>query len=353
MTDKSFASILFLDGKGKISSGGETVEYQKGDSVLITAGSGAYKIEGKCDALVTTIRDKTGLVRIGIDIGGTNTKTGLVDVHNKLLASKTIPTNAEEGADRTLRHIAETVLGMLEENNILMEQCIGAGIGIPGTVDRKNGILEYSNNIKWENVDVAGIIGEIIPLPIRVANDADCAALGEAVAGNGRYHEDVVLLTLGTGMGGGIILNGKIYEGRTEPGHMVIEKDGEPCTCGRRGCLEAYVSSVAIARETKKVYGREMQPEELFSLAAGGDKDAVKIVSAYVEALGTGITNIANMFRPKLILLGGGIASCKHFPLEPLREILDKNCFGGGRGIELGIAALGNEAGMVGAAALL
>lgn len=353
VTDKSFASILFLDGKGKISSGGETVEYQKGDSVLITAGSGAYKIEGKCDALVTTIRDKTGLVRIGIDIGGTNTKTGLVDVHNKLLASKTIPTNAEEGADRTLRHIAETVLGMLEENNILMEQCIGAGIGIPGTVDRKNGILEYSNNIKWENVDVAGIIGEIIPLPIRVANDADCAALGEAVAGNGRYHEDVVLLTLGTGMGGGIILNGKIYEGRTEPGHMVIEKNGEPCTCGRRGCLEAYVSSVAIARETKKVYGREMQPEELFSLAAGGDKDAVKIVSAYVEALGTGITNIANMFRPKLILLGGGIASCKHFPLEPLREILDKNCFGGGRGIELGIAALGNEAGMVGAAALL
>jgi len=109
----------------------------------------------------------------------------------------------------------------------------------------------------------------------------------------------------------------------------------------------------AFARETKKVYGREMQPEELFSLAAGGDKDAGKIVSAYVEALGTGITNIANMFRPKLILLGGGIASCKHFPSEPLREILDKNCFGGGRGIELGIAALGNEAGMVGAAALL
>ncbi len=353
VTDKSFASVLFLDGKGKISSGGETVEYQKGDSILITAGNGAYKIEGKCDALVTTIRDKTGLVRIGIDIGGTNTKTGLVDVHNKLLASRTIPTNAEEGADRTLRRIAETVLGMLEENNILMEQCIGAGIGIPGTVDRKNGILEYSNNIKWENTDVAGIIGEIIPLPIRVANDADCAALGEAVAGNGRYHEDVVLLTLGTGAGGGIILNGKIYEGRTEPGHMVIEKDGEPCTCGRRGCLEAYVSSAAIARETKKVYGREMQPEELFSLAAGGDKDAGKIVSAYVEALGTGITNIANMFRPKLILLGGGIASCKHFPSEPLREILDKNCFGGGRGIELGIAALGNEAGMVGAAALL
>lgn len=353
VTDKSFASILFLDGKGKISSGGETVEYQKGDSILITAGSGAYKIEGKCDALVTTIRDKTGLVRIGIDIGGTNTKAGLVDVHNKLLASRTIPTNAEEGARKTLRRIAETVLGMLEENNILMEQCIGAGIGIPGTVDRKNGILEYSNNIKWENVDVAGITGEIIPLPVSVANDADCAALGEAVAGNGRYHEDVVLLTLGTGVGGGIILNGRIYEGRTEPGHMVIEKDGEPCTCGRRGCLEAYVSSAAIARETKKASGREMQPEELFSLAAGGDKNAERIVSAYVEALGTGITNIANMFRPKLILLGGGIASCQHFPLEPLREILDKNCFGGGHGIQLEIAALGNEAGMTGAAALI
>lgn len=355
VTDKSFASILFLDGNGKISSGGETIEYQKGDSILITADSGSYKIEGSCDALVTTIRDKTGLVRVGIDIGGTNTKAGLIDVHNKLLASKVIPTLAEEGAEKTLKRIAGTVLEMLEENNILMEQCIGIGTGIPGTVDSKNGILVYSNNIKWENVDVAGIIGEIIPLPVSVANDADCAALGEAVAGNGRYYEDVVLLTLGTGVGGGIILNGKIYEGRTEPGHMVIEKDGEPCTCGRKGCLEAYVSSGAVARETKKAFGREMLPEELYSLAAGGDADAEKIVSAYIEALGTGIANIANMFRPKLILLGGGIAASRHFPLEPLRAMLNKNCFGGVHGIipKLEIAALGNEAGMIGAAALV
>ena len=355
VTDKSFASILFLDGSGKISSGGETEEYKKGDSILLTAGSGAYTIEGSCDALVTTIREKTGLVRIGIDIGGTNTKIGLVDVYNKLLASKTVPTLAENGPEETIKRITETALVMLEENDILIEQCIGAGIGIPGTVDSQNGILKYSNNIKWENVNVKELAGKIIPLPVSIANDADCAVLGEAVAGAGKYYEDVVLLTLGTGVGGGVIINGKIYEGGSEPGHMVIEKDGEPCTCGRKGCLEAYVSSTAIKRETKKAFGREVVPEELFSMAKDGDSTAVKVVSAYIEALGTGITNIANIFRPKLVLLGGGIASGNQIPLEPLREILEKNCFGGGHGTipKLELAALGNEAGMIGAAALV
>lgn len=355
VTDKSFASILFLDGSGKISSGGETEEYKKGDSILLTAGSGAYTIEGSCDALVTTIREKTGLVRIGIDIGGTNTKIGLVDVYNKLLASKTVPTLAENGPEETIKRITETALVMLEENDILIEQCIGAGIGIPGTVDSQNGILKYSNNIKWENVNVKELAGKIIPLPVSIANDADCAVLGEAVAGAGKYYEDVVLLTLGTGVGGGVIINGKIYEGGIEPGHMVIEKDGEPCTCGRKGCLEAYVSSTALKRETKKAFGREVVPEELFSMAKDGDSTAVKVVSAYIEALGTGITNIANIFRPKLVLLGGGIASGNQIPLEPLREILEKNCFGGGHGTipKLELAALGNEAGMIGAAALV
>lgn len=354
VTDKSFASILFLDGSGKISSGGETLEYKKGDSILLTAGSGTYTIEGSCDALVTTIREKTGLVRIGIDIGGTNTKIGLVDVHNKLLASKTIPTLAGN-PEETIKRISEAALIMLEENDILIEQCIGAGIGIPGTVDSKNGILKYSNNIKWENVNVKELAGKIIPLPVSVANDADCAVLGEAVAGAGKYYEDVVLLTLGTGVGGGIIINGKIYEGGSEPGHMVIEKDGEPCTCGRKGCLEAYVSLTALKRETKKAFGREVAPEELFGMAKNGDSTASEVVSAYIEALGTGITNIANIFRPKIVLLGGGIASGNQIPLEPLREILEKNCFGGGHGIipKLELAALGNEAGIIGAAALI
>lgn len=355
VTDKSFASILFLNGSGKISSGGETQEYKKGDSMLLTAGSGTYTIEGSCDALVTTIREKTGLVRIGIDIGGTNTKIGLVDVYNKLLASKTIPTLAENGPEETIKRISETALIMLEENDILIEQCIGAGIGIPGTVDSKNGILNYSNNIKWANVNVKELAEKIIPLPVSIANDADCAVLGEAVAGAGKYYEDVVLLTLGTGVGGGVIINGKIYEGGSEPGHMVIEKDGEQCTCGRKGCLEAYVSLTALKRETQKAFGREVVPEELFKMAKDGNQTAVKVVSAYIEALGTGITNIVNIFRPKLVLLGGGIASGNQIPLEPLREILEKNCFGGGHGIipKLELAALGNEAGMTGAAALV
>lgn len=354
VTDKSFASILFLDGKGRISACGETLEYQKGDSIFLTAGSGSYTIEGSCDALITTIREKTGLVRIGIDIGGTNTKIGLVSEDNKLIASKIIPTLPENGPEETIKRIAGTVLVMLGENGIPVEQCLGAGIGIPGTVDSKNGILKYSNNIQWENVDVAGITGEIIPLPVSIANDADCAVLGEIAAGAGKGYGNVVLLTLGTGVGG-VVINGKIYEGGSEPGHMVIEKDGELCTCGRKGCLESYVSSTAIRRETKKAFGKEVAPEELFSLAKNGDGTAAKVLSGYIEALGTGIVNIANIFRPGLILLGGGISSNGQIPLGPLREMLRKNCFGGGHGIipELEMATLGNEAGMIGAAALV
>ena len=214
--------------------------------------------------------------------------------------------------------------------------------------------LKYSNNIQWENVDVAGIAEEIIPLPVSIANDADCAVLGEAVAGAGRGYKNVVLLTLGTGAGGGVTINGKLYEGGSEPGHMVIKKDGELCTCGRKGCLEAYVSSAAIKRETKKAFGREVPPEELSRLAKDGDETAVKVLSDYIEALGTGIVNIANVLRPELILVGGGIASNNQIPLEPLREMLAKNCFGGGHGVipKLEMATLGNKAGMAGAAAL-
>ena len=163
VSEESFVSILILDGEGVVSCGNK-VSYQKGDSLFLPAGSGAYVIEGSCDALITTIRAKAAPVRIGIDIGGTDTKIGLVDVHNKLLDSVCIPTKAERPADEVIRTVAETALSILDKNGIAMEQCVGVGIGVPGTVDRKKGIVRYSNNIRWEDVPLVKEMSTYLPI---------------------------------------------------------------------------------------------------------------------------------------------------------------------------------------------
>lgn len=358
VSEESFVSILILDGEGVVSCGNK-VSYQKGDSLFLPAGSGAYVIEGSCDALITTIRAKAAPVRIGIDIGGTDTKIGLVDVHNKLLDSVCIPTKAERPADEVIRTVAETALSILDKNGIAMEQCVGVGIGVPGTVDRKKGIVRYSNNIRWEDVPLVKEMSTYLPIPVEIANDADCAALGETIAGAGKECSDVVMITLGTGVGGGVVLDGEIYEGRgiggSELGHMVIVENGEPCTCGRRGCLEAYASATALKREAKRASKKELIPSEIFALAKQGDPAMKEVVEIYIRRLGLGIVNIVNIFRPQLVLLGGGISGQGESLLVPLRRILREECFGGERGDvpEIEKAVLGNNAGIIGAAGLL
>ena len=325
VSEESFVSILILDGEGVVSCGNK-VSYQKGDSLFLPAGSGAYVIEGSCDALITTIRAKAAPVRIGIDIGGTDTKIGLVDVHNKLLDSVCIPTKAERPADEVIRTVAETALSILDKNGIAMEQCVGVGIGVPGTVDRKKGIVRYSNNIRWEDVPLVKEMSTYLPIPVEIANDADCAALGETIAGAGKECSDVVMITLGTGVGGGVVLDGEIYEGRgiggSELGHMVIVENGEPCTCGRRGCLEAYASATALKREAKRASKKELIPSEIFALAKQGDPAMKEVVEIYIRRLGLGIVNIVNIFRPQLVLLGGGISGQGESLLVGLLSVL-------------------------------
>lgn len=358
VSEESFVSILILDGEGTVSCGDE-VTYKKGDSLFLPAGSGTYVIEGSCDALITTIREKAAPIRIGIDIGGTDTKIGLVDVHQKLIDAVCIPTEAEKPVKEVIQKVGERALELLEKNGIPMDQCVGAGIGVPGTVDRKAGVVRYSNNIRWEEVHLADEIGKYLPIPVEIANNADCAALGEAVAGAGKECSDVVMLTLGTGVGGGIILDGEIYEGRgmggSELGHMVIVENGEPCTCGRRGCLEAYVSITALKREAYRAAGKEMDQEEIFALAEQGDPEMKKVVDTYIRRLGLGIVNIVNIFRPQLVLLGGDIPKQGEALLSPLRRIVEEECFGGVKGDvpEIEEAILGREAGMIGAAGLV
>ena len=209
-----------------------------------------------------------------------------------------------------------------------------------------------------EDVDIVKEMGKYLPIPIYIANDADCAALGEVTAGAGRDYQDVIMLTLGTGVGGGIILDGNIYEGKgiggSELGHMVIVEDGEQCTCGRKGCLEAYASETALIRDVRRAVGEELTPEAVFA-AAKKDEAVKAVVDSYIRRLGTGIVNIVNIFRPQLVLLGGGVSVQGEELIKPVEEIMRQGCFGKEKSElpQIKIASLGNEAGMIGAAGLI
>lgn len=297
-------------------------------------------------------------VRLGIDIGGTTAKIGIVDQENRVMATTFVPTGTED-AKVVIRKIADSTLELLAREQLRPEQCRSVGIGVPGMVNRREGVVIYSNNLKWKQVHLVEEMETYLSLPVAIANDADCAALGEAVAGAGKGVDSMVLLTLGTGVGGGIVWNGKLFEGSllggVELGHMTIKEYGETCTCGRKGCLEAYASATAMRRISKNVYGMQLEPLEIFKRAEQGEEQAKQIVNGYIYALGTGIVNIVNLLRPQRIVLGGGIASQGDVLLHPIREQMERECFGGTYSElpELVIASMGNYAGMVGAANLI
>ncbi len=354
--DDSFLSVLILDGSGTISSHGEKIEYKKGDSVLITAGSGDWQIEGTCDALLTTIREKASPVRVGVNIGSSETQIGLVDDQNRIFALKKYETVIYEGAERIIERAADEILRLLAEYDVPLDQCVGVGVAVPGTIDRRQGKVLYSNNIRWEDVSLREQLGRVIPCPVRIANNADCAALGETVAGAGRDYSDLVMFTLGNGVGGGIVISGEIFEGGimggSEVGHMVIRANGRPCTCGRKGCLESYVSMHALLQDASEAMGRDMTIQEVFDMK---DDDRIRrVLHEYTEALGTGIVNIVNMFRPQAILLGGMMSDYAPALINELTMIMKDQCFGGRHGMipDIICAKLGQEAAIIGAANL-
>ena len=356
--EESFLSILILDGAGTISNKGEKISYKKGDSFLLTANAGDWQIEGSCDALLTTIREKANPIRVGVNIGSSEIQIGIVNDQQKLLAVKKYSTNAKRGAQEIISETAENILKILAENNIPLEQCVGVGVGVPGTIDRRQGKVIYSNNLRWEEVHFSKHLGEFIPCPVRIANDADCAALGEALVGAGKNFSDVVMFTLGNGVGGGIILHGEVFEGGimggSEVGHQVIRVNGRLCSCGRKGCLEAYISVPALLKSAEQILGRAVSLQEIFELFKAEDVAITEVVEQYILMLGQGLVNIVNMFRPQLILLGGAMSAYLQNLIEPLTDILQDDCFGGANAPipKIAIAELGSDAGMIGAANL-
>ena len=312
------------------------------------------------------------MYNIGIDLGGTNIKVGLVDENYNIVAKATTKTNLPRPAEEICGSIVETVWEVLNQAKVTIGEVNSIGIGTPGTANRNSGVVLYSCNLGFKNTDLRSIIKEKLGKEVYVENDANAAAFGEVLAGAGKGYKDVVVVTLGTGVGGGIIIDGKIYTGfnfcGAELGHTVIHFGGRQCGCGRKGCFEAYSSATALINMTKE--GMDAHPDSKMWQIAGsldgvdgktafdgwraGDAAASDVVDMYIEYLGCGLTNIVNTFQPEVLLIGGGICKEGENLTKPLEKILarDSYCIDPERSTKLDIAKLGNDAGIIGAAYL-
>ncbi len=314
------------------------------------------------------------MYRIGIDLGGTNIAAGLVDEEMSLVRKKSIPTGAERAGEEIVKDMAHLCLDLCAEHGITMSAVKAIGIATPGVANLETGVVEYANNLHFEKFPLASLLAKELNFEnIKIANDANAAAWGEAVAGAARGTSNSVMITLGTGVGGGIIIDNKIYTGfnsaGAELGHIVIELDGAPCSCGRRGCWEAYSSATALIRMTSekieecKASGRDslmLSAERVSGRTAcdcmrKGDAAAKEVYDKYIKYLACGLTNIVNIFQPEVISLGGGVSNEGQSLIDSLLPLVRAESYGSGfvdKLPELRIAKLGNDAGIIGAALL-
>lgn len=313
-------------------------------------------------------------MRIGIDLGGTNVKLGLVDAADRIVLESSVPTRIGKILEQIVNDICDQIFRLLRQKSMGMDAVEGIGIGSPGAIDSERGVVLYSNNFFWQEVPLVRMVQERMYVRTFIANDAQCAALGEARAGAGVHCQDLILITLGTGVGSGIIVNGKLFSGGFcgggVVGHMVIVKDGELCTCGRKGCLEAYASASALIRDTKRAaqaYPDSLLAEKcgiglqyvtgktVFDAAKQGDPIAQNLVRRFIENLGEGIANLVNIFRPEKVLISGGVSNQGKSLIKPLNEYIEESCFAGRQLFipPVECAMLGNKAGIIGAAALV
>ncbi len=312
---------------------------------------------------------------IGIDVGGMSIKGGVVDSETgRIVAQYVIPTTEEYTKDYSISEdISKVIDGVIKEWGHPFNEIVGIGIGQPGSIDSERGEIRYSNNIAIENVPVVGELHTKYDCPIYINNDANCAGLGEFIFGAGRGYKDVVFITLGTGVGSGIVINGKLFEGRSsagaEAGHMVIVPNGVQCSCGRKGCWEAYASASGLIRQTKEIMDKypnslmhkiakeegKVSGKTAFVAAKKGDEAGQKVVDQYIEYISIGLINMANIFRPDAILLGGGISKEKEYLTIPLQKKMDAEAYGGKHNprVVVKAASLQNDAGILGAAALV
>lgn len=308
---------------------------------------------------------------IGIDIGGTYIKSGIIKFDGTLVASEKMPTSAENGVNAVVETISALIESLLKQSGIKRKEVIGVGIGSAGAVDRVRGEVCFAANLGIQKVPLAHLIEEKTGFSTKIANDANAACVGEWKFGCGKDYSDLILVTLGTGVGGGIILGNQLFEGNCgaggEIGHMLLYKGGRQCSCGRKGCLEAYASAKSLVQITLEEMQKDkftklwnvldeskmITPQVIFEMAKQ-DELAKKIVDDYIANLGEGLVDLCNIFRPQAIIIGGGMSAQGENLIAPLRKYVAEHIFAKDTTPPVDVlqAKLGNDAGVIGAASL-
>jgi len=307
---------------------------------------------------------------LGIDLGGTDIKVGVIAEDYSIVAKHVVPTQAKRPAEEIIADMANAGKEVVKMAGLSESDITHIGVGIPGAVNSKTNIIILTPNVGWRNLDFIPIFKKHWDLPVYIGNDADAAALAEVYAGAAREYDNVIVLTLGTGLGGGFVFDKKIFTGcgyGTEPGHIIIVVDGEPCGCGSRGCFESYASVTALIREAVRIMAEypdsllyklcdgefsRVNGRIIFEAAKQGDTAAKIVVADYVKYLGAGIASLCNALRPQAVILGGGVCDAGEPLFGPLDKIVETMIFKTSDGEMPPIlkAELGNDAGIIGAA---
>ncbi len=309
---------------------------------------------------------------IGIDLGGTNIAAAVVNERFEILGRGKYKTRCPRPAEEIADDMAAASRDALKEAGVDISEVKWVGVGTPGCANPVTGEIEFANNLQFHHVQMGQMITQRLGRPCYVENDANAAAYGELLAGAGVGCKDMIAVTLGTGVGGGIIIDGKVYHGYNfygaELGHVVIVFDGEPCTCGRRGCWEAYASATALIRQTKAAM--EAHPDSVmwekaetldkvsgrtaFDAMRAGDAAGKAVVNRYIEYVACGLIDLVNSFQPEIICMGGGICNEGETLMAPLRKLIERDRYSryAEKQTKLVTAKLGNDAGLIGAAML-
>ncbi len=310
---------------------------------------------------------------IGIDLGGTNIVAGVVDENYNIITKASTKTNCPRPAQEIADDMAAMAIKAVKDAGLTMDDIQWVGVGTPGIANSETGIIEFSNNLGFENTPMAEYIKKHIDKPVYIENDANAAAYGEYVAGAAKGAKNAVCITLGTGVGGGIVIDGKIYAGSNfagaEIGHTVISVDGPQCSCGRKGCFEVFSSATGLVRMTKEKMAEcpdskmhevtaqrngKVSARTSFDSMRLGDQAAKEVVDFYIKCLAAGITNTINIFQPDVLCIGGGVCNEGDALLLPVKELVAKEVYtrNSPKNTEIVIAQLGNDAGLIGAAFL-
>ncbi len=309
--------------------------------------------------------------RIGIDIGGTFIKGGIVNDQGKILFSTKIATFNKERT--VIDNLYKLIISLIEKNKVISNDQISyIGLGVPGIINREKGIAEFSGNLSWNNIPIIEILkSKGITIPIGMCNDSRTACIGETMFGAGKKYKNAVIMTIGTGIGAGVIINGKLFSGNGdkggEIGHAILIIDGEECTCGRKGCFEAYAGARALIRDAKKQMLKDktslmwkyvhnaienVDGNTAFACAKEQDESAIYVINNYIKYLGEGLLNVCNCFRPEAIIIGGGISEQGEYLFSKLNNYVKEHNYGYKCTPKVKIikAKLGNRAGIIGAA---